>query len=537
MLLTSLLVLIAVLSIAFGHKSSSCRFALDFTCKDFKNPSVVREYLHHVMKWESNFAQPGVAYDAQSGYTYDGHPINYQTGELFGEPHLFSAPSKESIHLALLALAVDGNEYALEFAGGFDNAIKTLELKAKGYLQYNEALPGYGCFTPWVGFDAKKGTFSPLESWSVPYYKVPGLDNGEWFWAIYATAFALEKLGPRHADLAAKYRSLVNCQKEYAQTVFYRGNGDVSATVYILNGTATPFPENYRHCDGYLNDPYEGETLTVLLDLFGKWKNEEERNQLWVKKQNLFEAVNYTFSSSVSEAKTAITNKNKIITVQKGWWFSTHEQWKTLLLPYLTSDLPLVRKVFRNCEKARVWDAVINHQPGLLASINDVTDGSQDIPDYASACGIASLAYEKIDRRDLITPYGSFGLFLHDTATGFCWYNNMLRGSRMQSFYGSTEAINVNGTEISPLTTWDSKITTVLAMLGGIGPLVEQALKADKVTFNQQNAYERFVDIINREYHRVFGNEDQVLGDDVEFGMPHDVIPSVLDDWKLSCAL
>lgn len=48
---------------------------------------------------EGQFAQPGVAYDSVSGYTYDGHPLDYDTGRLYGAPHLFSAPSKESIHL------------------------------------------------------------------------------------------------------------------------------------------------------------------------------------------------------------------------------------------------------------------------------------------------------------------------------------------------------------------------------------------------------------------------------------------------------
>ncbi len=48
----------------------------------------------------------------------------------------------------------------------------------------------------------------------------------------------------------------------------------------------------------------------------------------------------------------------------------------------------------------------------------------------------------------------------------------------MQGPYGSTEAINVNGTEISPLVTWDSKITTVLAMLGGVSNLVEDGLNS-----------------------------------------------------------
>jgi len=46
----------------------------------------------------------------QTGLTYDGHSINYQTGELMPPIHNFSAPSKESIHVALLALSLLGNE-------------------------------------------------------------------------------------------------------------------------------------------------------------------------------------------------------------------------------------------------------------------------------------------------------------------------------------------------------------------------------------------------------------------------------------------
>ncbi len=76
-----------------------CRFGVDYSCADFANPLVVEEYLSHVMKWEGQFAQPGIGYDAVSGYTYDGHPLNYADGTLYGEPHLFSAPSKESIHV------------------------------------------------------------------------------------------------------------------------------------------------------------------------------------------------------------------------------------------------------------------------------------------------------------------------------------------------------------------------------------------------------------------------------------------------------
>ena len=92
-----------------------------------------------------------------------------------------------------------------------------------------------------------------------------------------------------------------------------------------------------------------------------------------------------------------------------------------LLLPYLSLDLPLVHQVFANAEKARTWDAVASASPGLLASVNDVTDGGQDIPDYISAAGVQDLAYEKVSRRDVLTPYGSYGLFLFDKAVGLCW--------------------------------------------------------------------------------------------------------------------
>jgi len=42
----------------------------------------------------------------------------------------------------------------------------------------------------------------------------------------------------------------------------------------------------------------------------------------------------------------------------------------------------------------------------------------------------------------------------------------MLMGPRMQSKFGSTEAVSLNGKLLCPLTTWDAKITTIQAMAG-----------------------------------------------------------------------
>ena len=96
---------------------------------------------------------------------------------------------------------------------------------------------------------------------------------------------------------------------------------------------------------------------------------------MWAVKQPQLVAVNYSLPSGA------------VVTAQRGFWFSAHEQWKALLLPYL--DLPLVHSIFGNCERARTWDAARNGVPGLFASVTDVTrGGSIDIPDYISAAGI-----------------------------------------------------------------------------------------------------------------------------------------------------
>jgi hypothetical protein len=277
----------------------------------------------------------------------------------------------------------------------------------------------------------------------------------------------------------------------------------------------------------------------LLSYLFGGWESEEERNQLWVKKREMFKKVDYTIP-----ATAAAPYAGKTVTVQEGFWFSTHEQWKALLLPYYTPELDIVRRVFYNAEVVRTFDAHEANSPGLLASINDVTDGSEDIPDYISAAGIPGISFQEIERRDIITPYGSFGLMLHNLTAGLCWYNNMLQGPRMQSKYGSTEAINVNGTEISPITTWDSKITTVLGMLGGVGPVVQKALMLEEDVRATQSApaelsfrssYARFVYVVKREHELLFGTEP-LPGEDFPLQLPSTPVPSdQLSDWTLTC--
>lgn len=104
-------------------------------------------------------------------------------------------------------------------------------------------------------------------------------------------------------------------------------------------------------------------------------------------------------------------------------------------------------------------------------SIKQSTAADENIPDYISDAGIPEIAFEKEFVSTVLTPYGSFPLFLADglllsilhemkltlislESVAAAWYHAMLSGSRMQGPFGSTEAVNITGTAISPLVTW-----------------------------------------------------------------------------------
>jgi hypothetical protein len=90
---------------------------------------------------------------------------------------------------------------------------------------------------------------------------------------------------------------------------------------------------------------------------------------MWVYKRELLQAVKYHTPSGP-------------ITVQRGWWFSSHEQvprrvvcrvshvaspndgavqWKYLEMPYL--EVPINKRVFLNGERARTWNSALKGIP------------------------------------------------------------------------------------------------------------------------------------------------------------------------------
>jgi len=314
---------------------------------------------------------------------------------------------------------------------------------------------------------------------------------------------------PEAVELRLKYRKYLDLMANTSLTVFYEGSGNIRTVSLIKNTTAQPHRENYASqipCGSpcYLDDPYEGETMAFFMDLYGDWKN-GSREDIWIKKRDKLISVNYP---------TPLGN----ITCQKGWWFSSHEQWKYLLLPY--NDVPVNRRIFVNGERARAYNSFYKRIPGMFSSVTNVTHPTKS--GYLSACGIQEIAFENVTVKDVVTPYAVYPIFLaNQTTIALLHYHNMIVGSKMQNIYGSTESVTIDGKRICPLLTWDSKITTVVAMLGGITEIVRSAMIED-------GTYSRFLNIVDREWGRVFRNFE---GEQIPFQAPSTEILNVLGNF------
>ena len=453
-----------------------CRFAPLFTQEEIlANPE---PFIQDVLYWEGKFAQPGIGYDGANGMSYDGTLLDPVTGLALANAagrHNFSAASKESLQIMVYAHALAGSADAARFvspqkpdaAPGI--AYNIMKQKLATYLQFNATYPGFGGFLPW--YNTTNAAIEPTWDW---VDRVPALDNGELLWAVYAATQVLQTSEkPHFRDLGAQWQAWLDYTKTTAASIFYHGAPGAVCAVASLNQTLLPTsPSQNYSCEGNntLNDPYEGELFTWWLYFFGGL-SDADREALWFAKRTQLVSVDYDL------------NGIGPITVQKGFWFSSHEQWKVLEMPYY--DVDLVKRLYTNAERVRTCNSAAMQVPGMYASVNNVTDETGQIIGYISNAGIPSISNQTIQELDVVTPYAVFPTLLVEGETGqgvgMAWWWNMVMGKKMQNPYGSTESERVDGTAVSSFVSWDSKITTVNALLGGVSGFVRLKMQNDGI--------------------------------------------------------
>lgn len=476
-----------------------------------KDASKREEFVHKLMRAESRFMQSGVAFNALSGLTYDGHPIDFDTGELRGFPKNWSAPSKESLHLMVLALAVSGNAKIGLLTSPEDpsrareSALRILDRKMTSYEKFNRKYPGFGGFLPW--FVVSDEGMEPTWDWE---NRAPALDNGQLAWALMQVSHVLKKQGA--LQLAKRYEDYWKLLGKNCVPLFFDSENRRIRGVSKIRDTRSQVADgNYSNEETvyHITDPYEGELMTLFMSLYGSWKSEADVHMIWKSKR-----LDKAFYE---------TQEGYKITVRRGFWYSVHEMWNFLVLPYL--DDPLVARVFKNGEKARSWYSAENGIPGLMASVNEPVSGNVT-GRYLSDVGIPSLASVPVTRQDVVTPYAAFPIIIADRPVGMSWLRTMLTGPSMLGPYGATEAASVDGKRIAPLLTWDGKIPTLLALVGESTDFMREVLKST-------GKYDEFLGFIHEEYAAVFGKE-ALLGENLSFRTPTAEIPRNLPDFDVA---
>lgn len=105
--------------------------------------------------------------------------------------------------------------------------------KVDTLIAFDKKYPGYGGFLPWFALN-DDGTVTPTWDW---INRVPSLDNGEYFWAVYGLVGVLETKYPTSVDLRLKWNDLLNKMVENAIPIFYEGQGKIRTVTKMTDAT------------------------------------------------------------------------------------------------------------------------------------------------------------------------------------------------------------------------------------------------------------------------------------------------------------
>jgi hypothetical protein len=472
--------------------------------------------MQRVIAAERKFYQPGISYDGVTGMTYDGHPVDIRTGKPYALPRTWSAASKESLHLIMLVKAVEGDPVAQALLtpdpsrpeAAVQVALDVLARKIATYQRFDREYPGFGGFLPW--YQVIDGKVSPttglqpgqagppapahVANWT---YRVPGLDNGQLAWSLYHAANALRDRG--HTKLANAYQGHVDKMKRNVVKIFYdRDVKQLRAEAKLEHSNQVPVEAN-RYSNNQakylLDDAYEGTMLVHFADSFGDWTGVEEGRDAM-------------FATPRREPATYAAGTQPV-SVVKGHWFSSHEDWGFMILP--TRDLPIADRLFVNGQRARTQHAARMGHTGLFASTHLPVRRNTFGLGYRSAAGIQEIAKEPVaGGKPVFAPYAAFPLALTDSRLFASWLGSMLRQPGQFGELGIGESYSEDG-KSSPVATWDGKALPMVAYMGGITSDIRRFLQRD-------GKYDLFMRRVKDDY-RLFDKVD-IKGEGVPFHAP-----------------
>ncbi len=489
------------------------------------------------------FHQAGVGYDAKTGMTFDGHPIDFESGGKLGAVRLTTAPSKEAAHICLLSLALMQSPRSNAIARAFVSpgnpdlapavAKALLERKLLIFEDFAARYPGYGNWLPWVetrthfsagqwsyGLEAARDSANTSGTWS---NRLPALDNGQFAWALLqAEGIARDAGEPLLADRITRYLSRL---KQHARRIFFdESRNRVRGVTRMQNALLSPGDQSYEiepdTPDYYLGDGYEGELMELFLTIYGALSGQQV-DALWSAKDT---------NSAIRRTALAFTNGTDVFTIERGFRFSPHEQWARLQFPYLDDNR--LRRIFVNGEKVRTHFSATHMIPGLLAAAHQ-PNTRNDWWSYEAAYGIPGAGSQTDTITSAVSPYASFTTILADRRAGAAWLDLMLDTPRAQGPHGLSDALDVNGNGFAPIVTCDGNLLPVLAF--AIEEEYRQAGQHPIRKIIGESSYQMMASKLWTLYSHAFPMLDQpapaLSGEQLPFAGPTQIISAIYADF------
>ncbi len=416
LLLVFCLTVIAKTEIDF---SADCNFAHSYDLNTlFELPSEQDEFLHKVVYWEGKFLRESVNLD--TGMANFDMTLDFESGAGVDFYH-DTEPQLEGLHLAFLALALDGNEFAIALISSsmhdIDNisvedfVLDQLTKKIDSFERFHLRFPGFGGY--FTRSHNSEGEIWPND---------PQIDsklNGNFMWGLVAVVEALNRSG--HTKLQTRYANRLKMMADNAMTLFMRrveDLGDMSdflLRIHVQNTSLEPSYENYvPESKKFMDEPWDEEYPLYFLYLYANWSSIENgdaiKDSIWELKSKNTVALDFESTEGA-------------ITLLAGYQNHLFDKLKYLFLPYF--DVDLAERVFLNGEKARVHISAMNNIPGL-----------PNYPNLPSTHGGGD--------DSLASPMNTAALLMHpqSRAFGIVWLATMLKGDKMQGPLGHTYMIN-----------------------------------------------------------------------------------------------
>ena len=296
----------------------------------------------------------------------------------------------------------------------------------------------------------------------------------------------------------------------------------IRAVVKILNPDLDHIQvDNYENNteNYYLDDPYEGMMMRLFLSLFSDDMAQLDKDSLWADPRAAYTAVGESDGHGIT---------------WEGFWNSPHEEWMWFNFPLFGEGFEVAKKIFEIRQKRRMKLAIevantIGEKHGLRSAINT---GST----YTANLGMRGTpSFQPIHWESWYTPSAAWTSILNDVRRnmdivdpsnhrfyGLAWLLHMLktRGNpstvpdmSIQGPQGFGESYSDSG-QLTRLKTVDGSFLVYVAMLGGIGDEMKEALIEDHKWNDEDYGFTYYM---QPQFHNTFGSDASNIPDPVPY--------------------